>query len=53
MAKDKSLADRLRQVLITCGKKETVVRDPATKPMISVYFEGIMQSTNLCCGSKK
>jgi hypothetical protein len=33
---DKSLADRLRQVLITCGKKETVVRHPATKPMISI-----------------
>lgn len=38
MAKDKSLADLLFQVLITCGTNESVLSVAAIKPMIVTNF---------------
>jgi hypothetical protein len=38
MPNDKSLADPLFHVLITCGKKAMVVQEPAARPKICISF---------------
>jgi hypothetical protein len=44
--KERSLADFDFQVLITCGKKATVVQKPAASP-IKVYISIILQNFNV------